>query len=285
MTISKYFKSLNSPLEQKLLRGLVKEAIRHKGLDIKYLPRTLVKEDPIYGEDVLSRFTTSYKIEAYIKSFENFGGKGDFLGNLGLEVRDELTLTVAVEVFQEVVGVPAGIPRPMEGDLIYFPMGNNNLWEVKFVEDKSVFFNLGSLYVYDLICTMYEYSNEQVDTTDTDISDIINKIAYTIELVLGAGSGDYELGEQLYQGADLSSATFKGVVVGWNGTTKKVLVNNIVGEPIANTNVIGNTSTADYILTSADTMQNVNDTENNTVIETGSDDIVDRTEKSPFGDV
>jgi hypothetical protein len=158
-------------MEQRLVEDLIIESIKIYGIDVCYIPRTVVKKDFLFGEDVLSQFNHHYMIEMYIKNVDGFGGDGDFLSKFGLEIRDQMVLTVAQRRFHEEIGADEttptnetpGIDRPSEGDLIFFPL-NNKLFEVKFVEHEAVFYQMGSLQTYDLTLELFEYSHEQINT-------------------------------------------------------------------------------------------------------------------------
>ena len=58
--------------------------------------------------------------------------------------------------------------RPMEGDLIFFPL-NRKLFEIKFVEHEDIFYQTGRLQTYDLRCELFEYSGERISTGNTSI--------------------------------------------------------------------------------------------------------------------
>ena len=100
------------------------------GHDCFYIPRVLVKEDNLFGEDVLSKFENYYELEMYVKNVEGFEGEGDFLSKFNVEIRDEMTFTISKRRFNDEVDSAkqtldsAGneIGRPLEGDLIYFPL-------------------------------------------------------------------------------------------------------------------------------------------------------------------
>jgi len=53
--------------------------------------------------------------------------------------------------------------RPNEGDIIYYPL-MNSFFEIQFVEDQEPFFALGQLPVYKLRVTRWEYSSEELNT-------------------------------------------------------------------------------------------------------------------------
>ena len=163
MTTSLYFNNFGASQEQLLIENLVVESIKIYGHDLYYLPRTLINNDPIYGEESYSRFDAQYYLEMYIKNVEGFGGQGDFLSKFNLEIRDQVTFTIARRVFNDEVGSYTGFVRPREGDLIYFPL-NNKLFEIKFVEHEAIFYQLGSLQTFDLTCELFEYNNEIFNT-------------------------------------------------------------------------------------------------------------------------
>ncbi len=181
-TTNLYFNNFAFTQEQTLIENLVIESIRIYGIDVFYLPRTLVAEDNLFGEDVLSKFENAYQIEMYIKSVDGFQGDGDFLSKFGLEIRDEMVLTVARRRFGEEISIEGttpvdeadGVARPAEGDLVYFPL-NGKIFEVKFVEHEAIFYQMGSLQTYDITLELFEYSHEVIDTGIADIDAIEDK--------------------------------------------------------------------------------------------------------------
>ena len=72
----------NALADQNLLNEINREVIQQAGIDVMYLPRTLVKEDLVMNEDVLSKFTNAYQIEMFVKSSDNFGGPDDAISKL-----------------------------------------------------------------------------------------------------------------------------------------------------------------------------------------------------------
>ena len=48
----------NATADQNLLNDINREIIQQAGIDVVYLPRTLVKEDTVLDEDVISKFDT-----------------------------------------------------------------------------------------------------------------------------------------------------------------------------------------------------------------------------------
>lgn len=171
MATNFFFNNFSSSMEQQLLESLIVESIKIYGYDVYYLPRTLVEKDTIYGEDPSSRYDTNYGIEMYIKSVDGFQGDGDFLSKFNLEIRDSVIFTVARKTFMDEVATTEGTVRPNEGDLIYFPL-NKKIFQIKFVEHESMFYQLGSLPVFDLTCELFEYSGEVLNTGIKNIDDL-----------------------------------------------------------------------------------------------------------------
>jgi len=74
--------------EQNLYEDIVIESLKMYGQDVYYLPRDLVREDEIFGDDVSSRFNSSYKVEMYVENTDGFDGDGDLFTKFGVEIRD-----------------------------------------------------------------------------------------------------------------------------------------------------------------------------------------------------
>ena len=159
MSTSTYFSKFSHVNEQNLIEDIVIESIQIYGHDISYLPRISNNLDELLGEDPSSSFNTAYPIEMYIKNTDGFEGEGSFLSKFGLEIRDQITFTVAKRTWSS-LGVSN---RPKEGDLIWFPL-TSKLFEIQFVEHESVFYQTGRLQVYDIQCELFEYSDEAIDT-------------------------------------------------------------------------------------------------------------------------
>jgi hypothetical protein len=159
-----YFENFENSREQSLIEDLVIESIKIYGVDCWYLPKTSLVKDELMNEVTSSIVNRSYMTEMYIKNVEGFEGEGDFLSKFGLQIRDSMTLTIANRVFEdEVSAVDDDRPRPLEGDLIYFPL-NRKIYEIMHVEHEAIFYQMGSLQTYDLRCELFEYSGEIIAT-------------------------------------------------------------------------------------------------------------------------
>ena len=106
MATNVYFNNFNYGREQDLIEDLTIEAIKIYGHNVKYMPRTKVNVDHLFGEDDLSKFDEAIDIEMYIKNVEGFEGEGDLLSRFGLEIRDQITFTVARKRFDQAITSP-----------------------------------------------------------------------------------------------------------------------------------------------------------------------------------
>jgi len=159
-----------SSAEQGLVQDLINEQLRIYGVEVYYLPRSYVTEKTIIKEVIESEFNSAYPIEAYVDSYEGYGGQGTILSKFGIQELDDLTLIVSKERWENYISVLIkNLPniklstRPKEGDLIYFPYGNK-LFEIKYVEHEKPFYQLRKNYVYELRCELFRYQNELINT-------------------------------------------------------------------------------------------------------------------------
>ena len=169
MPVNHYFQGGNgigSDAEKRLYENLIIEGLKIYGQDVYYLPRTLVNRDLILGEDVASKFNAAYLAEMYMETTEGFAGQQEIINKFGLEIREDTTFMVSKRRWLDLVDDPATLivsGRPNEGDIIYMPL-MNSFFEIQFVQDQEPFFQLGQLPVYKLVCTRWEYSSEELNT-------------------------------------------------------------------------------------------------------------------------
>ena len=171
-----------------MVEDLVVESIKIYGNDVFYCPRTIVDYDEVLGEDPISEYNSATMIEMYIKSVDGYEGDGVFLSKFGLEIRDQVTFTVAKRTYVDEVGNSIGAVRPREGDLIFMHLNPDRpqLFQIKYVNDRAIFYQLGGLQVYDLVCELFEYSGERLRTGVPEIDNIerSNNISLNIFSIL-----------------------------------------------------------------------------------------------------
>ena len=179
--------------EQSLIQSLVNEQLKMYGVEVYYLPRQYATENTVIKEVIESKFENAYPLEAYIDSYEGFGGQGTLLSKFGIMEKDDLTLVISRERFSEYISplikdisdMKGVTDRPREGDLIWFPLGDK-LFEIKYVEHEQPFYQLEKNYVYQLKCELFRYEDEVIDTGVDDIDDEIQDVStgYTQTLTL-----------------------------------------------------------------------------------------------------
>ena len=263
MPVNHYFqdgKGIGNQSEKRLYEDLIIEGLKIYGQDVYYLPRTLVNRDLILGEDMLSKFSSALLLEAYMETTEGFAGEQEIVNKFGLEIREDTTFVIAKRRWQNQVdnqAVQIVDGRPNEGDLIYVPL-MNSFFEIQFVEDQEPFFQLGNLPVYKLKTTRFEYSSEKIDTgrSEIDVAEdrlSIDQLQHQLTLEDGGGI--------LLEDSDLTLKTH----------------NFLLAETHESINLA--TQTRDY----ADNATYNADAGFDTA--TTGDDILDFTERNPFGEV
>ena len=259
MAINHHFQGGNgigNTNEKNLYEDLIIEGLKIYGHDVYYLPRTLVNQDLILGEDSLSKFDDSYLIEMYVETTEGLAGEQELINKFGLEIREETTFMLSKRRWMDAVDsyhtmIKEG--RPNEGDIIYYPL-LNKFFEISFVEDQEPFFQLGNLPVYKLRARTWEYSSERLDTGVTDIDSAEDQYSLDLlahQFMLEDGSGALQLENDSVSG------------------DKNYFINEEY-------NIQTQSTYADNLDLDAQAGFNTADT---------SDDILDFTERNPFGEV
>ena len=205
MSVNKFFHDSNKTsiaTERSLYSNLVKEAIQIFGHNVFYVNRSFVKEDSLFGEDTLSKFTDSQQVEMYVENAEGgLEGEKELVSKFGLDIKDEVTFVVNKERFQDLtkqIAIESGTDseaggsilledgtvdskletgssyivsedtvtdadRPLEGDLVYHPI-IGKLFEISFVDHDEPFFQLDNNPVFKLKCRTMEYGSEDINT-------------------------------------------------------------------------------------------------------------------------
>ena len=176
--------------EQRLVQSLINEHLKIYGVEVTFIPRKFVNKSTIIEEVTASKFDDNFLIEAYVDNYDGYAGAGDVLTKFGMSLRDEVTLTISKERFEEFIAPFMDADddielssRPREGDLVFFPLGQR-LFEIKFVEHEEPFYQLGSNYVYKLKCELFEYEDEVIDTSIDAIDTQVEDVGYIAELQL-----------------------------------------------------------------------------------------------------
>lgn len=183
MTTNPYVNFFDNAPEQQLMDSLIVESIQMYGRDMYYIVREGT-ERPVMKDMPNVEFKKTANLEMMIKSIDGYAGEGMFLSNFGMEIRHQALLTVPISRWNTVNAEQLagyGLTRPREGDLIYFAMDNKML-EIRKVNQYNLFYQLGTLYTYDLLCEVFEYSSEKFDTGIPAIDAIASLSLSTNEL-------------------------------------------------------------------------------------------------------
>jgi hypothetical protein len=291
MAVNHYFSQVVKG-EQRLYEDIIIESLKIYGQDVYYLPRDVVNEDTILGEDVQSSYNSSHKLEMYIENVDGFDGEGDLFTKFGVEIRDEATFIVARSRWKEMVlrydNEITGT-RPREGDLIFLEL-SSSFFKITHVEHESPFYQLSNLPTYKLRCEKFEYADEDFDTGNV-VEVEAEKFSYRYTMVMDSSGPGYFTGETATQ--TLADGTItSGEVYSWNdsdNTLRLIHVGNDSGKftnLVTGIAVLGNDSRAYCTPTSVTEGIESTKTEMNDQFETTATDMsfLDFTESNPFGD-
>lgn len=293
----------NNSSEQNLVQDLVDEQIKLFGTDVYYLPRKNITDQGL-NDIVYSEFTEKITIEALLQNVEGVGNQSEFISKFGLNITDEITFIISTRRWDEEALKLKNIKlinRPNEGDLIYFPL-TNNLYEIKFVEIKQPFYQLGKIFFYTLSCELYQIGSDTFDTDVPEIEEIELETSYAISLILqNGGTGNYIVGDTIeyYEVSNVGSniayspTGITAEVSDWDLPSKTIKLINTTGDfvpgyAIRKKHNSQYTSDGIWIIADQEPTVNVDDVnteyDDNKYIETTADDILDFSEKNPFGE-
>jgi hypothetical protein len=188
-TVNPYFqsgRSIGRASEQNVYEDLIIESMKIYGWEVYYLPRTPSNPDLILAEDPSNSYDFAYPIEMYLEEIGGFTGDDEMLSKFGLEIRNSANFVVSRRRWNDVIGITGTtvLPRPCEGDIIYFPK-TQSLFEIRKVDSQTPFFQLGKLYTYKMNCELVQFSNERFNTGVEEIDNIAASF--------GKSLGEYEL--------------------------------------------------------------------------------------------
>ena len=213
-----------SPGEQRLIQNLINEQLQIYGVEVTYIPRKFVNKQSIIEEVQSSKFDDNFLMEAYVNTYEGYSGAGDIMTKFGVSLRDEITLTISKERFEDFIAPFLNddeyelATRPREGDLVFFPLGTR-LFEVKFVEHEQPFYQLGKNYVYQLQCELFEYEDEVIDTGVDEIDREIEDEGFITTLnLVGTGVTATATAAIAVNSGYLNSITLLNDGTGYTGT-------------------------------------------------------------------
>jgi len=283
MPTNVYFDTGTRP-EQHLYEDLIIEQLRIYGQDVYYIPRNMVSEDSLFGEDTLSKFEDAYLIEMYVDNVDGYEGEKELMSKFGLDIQDDATFTVARRRWEQFVSVDNNIIvnlRPNEGDLIFWPKGNK-LFEITFVDHDDPFYQVHNLPTYKLKCKSFEYGSEEIDTGIAAIDSIeddnsLDQLSHQTSL---EQTGTFNENVSLEDGTLLMQE---------DGSTGAGLGDNIISEDETHGGYIQvenavQGAVASYIIQETYKVDTIDENAMNDFFDTAEDSILDFSESNPFGD-
>ena len=262
--------------EQHLYEDLMIEQLKIYGQDVFYIPRTLVKEDELFGEDTLSKFGDAYQIEMYFENVDGYEGEKEIMSKFGLQMNEDATFVVARRRFEQLVSHDSNLivkTRPNEGDLVYFPKVKK-IFEITFVDHDDPFYQVHNVPAFKLKCKTFEYSSEDLDTGITEIDAIetansLDQLVYQITMEQSSTT-TYNEGLELEDGT--------------GNLEQEGSTDNLIGENETGGDQIV-LETGDYIIQEGYVVDTIDENAMNDFFETQDDNIIDFTESNPFGDI
>ena len=182
--------------EQRLLQDLANETIAIHGIEFIYMPRIFVNTKTVLREVTTSKFDKAFPIEGYIKSYEGFDSGYNLLTKFGVRSTANMEVLISQERYKEyilpllrgVTGLSNDPERPLEGDLLYFPL-RDILFEIKYVDDVVDFYQLRKNYTFQLTLEPFEYGEEEINTGIESVDDDFRTAGYNVTMTLvAAGS-------------------------------------------------------------------------------------------------
>ena len=177
--------------EQRLLQDLANETIAIHGIEFVYMPRIFVNTKTILREVTTSKFDKAFPIEGYIKSYEGFDSGYNLLTKFGVRSTANMEVLISQERYKEyilpllrgVTGLSDDPERPLEGDLLYFPL-RDILFEIKYVDDVVDFYQLKKNYTFQLTLEPFEYGEEEINTGIETVDDDFRTAGYNVTMTL-----------------------------------------------------------------------------------------------------
>ena len=143
----------------------------------------------------------------YVNNTDGFMGEQEIIKKFGLELRDDIKFTVSKLRWETLISNNSDLQnttRPNEGDLVYFPT-TKAFFEIQFVEHEQPFYQQSALPVYNLSCTKWEYASERLDTgiatidaTEDALSTDTMNFQFTLENEVGSFVLESDIGETNY---------------------------------------------------------------------------------------
>ncbi|QGZ13877.1 head closure Hc2 [Rhizobium phage RL38J1] len=162
--------------EAELIYALSDELIFNAGVEIEYLPREVVRMDPVLNEPLSSQFNKVYQLDAYIETTDAFSAGNEIFGPVGLSFNfSAASLSVSRRQFIAITGMR----EPLEGDLIFIK-SNQMLFEITNTNVKDPLISGGRHFTYTIYIQPFKYgegnaSFENKFNLSTDLQSVLGE--------------------------------------------------------------------------------------------------------------
>ena len=150
---------------ERLKRKHIDNFIGQYGIDIKFFPKTLNDLDKLFGEDPTSSLDSVYDLTVYFDNVDSFNLGNEAFGLGGFTS----TYTWSLYIEQQRFTNETEINEPLIGDIVFIPT-INKWFEITYVNPRSEFFTHGKLYVYKMEIKEWQYSGEDINVSDDEIT-------------------------------------------------------------------------------------------------------------------
>lgn len=137
---------------------LTSDIIQKMGIVGYFLPRKYAGIDRVLGEAFDVSFKEAWQFSMIMQNYSSYNGMGSFFDYAGLRTNDEMTVMINPKMFRHQCG---GID-PQVGDWVYFKM-DNALFEVKYVDPYTKFYQYGNLSQKSMILSKVVYNQEDIE--------------------------------------------------------------------------------------------------------------------------
>jgi hypothetical protein len=242
-------------------------------------------KDNTLDDVIYSKYQDQFQVEMLLQNVEGFGETSEFISKFGIRITDEVKFIVSTRRWEqsEIQYTPTlTVPgRPNEGDLLYFPL-TTDIYEIKFVERETPFYQFGKVQFFIITAEIYELGNDLIDTGVAEIDEIETLFSSAIAVSMKVGGTDDFIEGEIVTG---STSGVTATVRSWNDTTRILQVINRTGTFVEDEAVTGDDSGAVWVVGTFDTLNNTNsEYDQNREIEDFADNIVDWSERNPFGE-
>jgi hypothetical protein len=169
--VSQYFNRYEYKPTHNLIENLIVQNIQLSGTTVVFISKDMkdTLHDTILREPMQLVYSKqAVEIEMLVTETSGMNGYGNSYSFFGVEMGERIVIAVSKKRFKE----ETFSQRPVEGDIIFFPL-NNTMYEIVTVNEESDFLKHGKNFIWNLILNVY--SPSQNIKNDFEVDGIDNK--------------------------------------------------------------------------------------------------------------